>query len=317
LLDAVVLAQPHDPVGFFRARITDHVLTRDRRDAAAIRDEFGGRVVEAGRFEDSPVLSTFATDGPPWNNPELVAALSGALHRQVLLGELFGGRAAPAAPIPPVHGDFALSPAELAAFPGYGDADADAREARARWEAAGGPGLGDVHIEFPSIFDPRYSASSVVVARLNSVLGRQFRAAVETYTAISEKARNGAYGNGNAATWFGWGPPFVEPDPSRWLLATYAERGLASVAGLDGLAGRLAREFSMEARKGLAREFAKGLLAAGGGGVLNWGVQRMELFSWPYLKAAPPTPFWNQGSDARAHVDPSAGGYGERQGTLA
>ena len=67
--------------------------------------------------------------------------------------------------------------------------------ARRLWVAAGGPGLGPVTIDFPSIFDPLYSASSVVVGLLNEAIGPQFRAAVETYTTISRRVLDGYYGS--------------------------------------------------------------------------------------------------------------------------
>ncbi|MCZ7576610.1 MAG: hypothetical protein M5U18_06005 [Dehalococcoidia bacterium] len=116
----------------------------------------------------------------------------------------------------PVHPAFALTEGVLALYPGYArDPAEDARAARQRWEAAAGPSLGTITIDFPSVFDPLYSASSVVTGILNEVLGDQFRPAVETYTTISRRVLDGYYGNGRAAFWFGWGPPFLPRPPPR------------------------------------------------------------------------------------------------------
>ncbi len=167
-------------------------------------------------------MSSLDAGAPPWNIPTITSALSGALNRFRLANELFGGRAVPAGPVPPAHPAFALTEGVLALYPGYArDPAEDAREARQRWEAAAGPSLGTITIDFPSVFDPLYSASSVVTGILNEVLGDQFRPAVETYTTISRRVLDGYYGNGRAAFWFGWGPPLPSPDPRRAFIERY------------------------------------------------------------------------------------------------
>jgi len=313
LLDGVVLGQPGGSIDRFRAREIDEVLTRDRRDAAALRREFGGEVRETARFEDSPIMSTFFVGAPPWNNAGLRRALGAALNRGELARRLFGGRAAAAGPVAPVFGPFAPSGQDLAGHAGYrASPDDDRREARALWEAAGGPALGQVTVDFPSIFDPLYSASSVVVGMLNETLGPQFRPAVEAYTTISARARDRQYGSGRAATWFGWGPPFFDPEPSRYLLETYHSAGPEFAASgfrsatVDGLLDRLATEFDRSRRIEMVRSVSAPLLDEGGGGVLNWLLQRPEVFRWSYLggRSAPPGPFWEQHLDAFTFLDP-------------
>lgn len=268
-------------------------ITRDRRDAVAVRE--AGGFDEFARFEREIVLSTFAIDGPPWNNAELLRAISGALHRSVIAERLFGGRAEPAGLIPPVH---AARRAGFDAIPGAGpDVDAEAAGARARWEAAGGPALGTVVVDFPSIFDPLYSASSVIIARLNEVLGDQFRPAVETYTLISERVGGGYYGNGRAAFWFGWSPPLPSPDPGRWFISTY--RPGAETAGLDaGPFDRLGREYDANERGRILEEATETLAVGGFAGVIPWVQQRSEVFRRVGFEGGLVTPFWGQHHDA-------------------
>jgi len=271
---------------------SDEALLRDRRDAAAlrVRPEFA----EFTRFEESPVISTLSIDGPPWNNAELLRALSGTLNRAWLAAELFGGRAAPGAPIDPVFGrPFVLSPGDLVRFPGYGEPEADARDARRRWDAAGGAALGTIRIDFPSVFDPAYGASAVVTGRLSAVLGNRFFAAVEPYTTIGERAASGQYGSGRAALWFGWGPPYDDPDPSRALAGNHGPALPAIRTRLDAML----TEFDSDSRAKLAREAAFAVLEAGGGGLLPWLVQRQELFRLRGLRRAEPGPFWIQHRD--------------------
>ena len=291
-LDEVRVTEPFGIIDRLLAGELDEAITRDRRDAAAVRT--AGGFAEFPRFEREPVISTFAIDGPPWNDPELLRALSGALHRTLLAEQLFGGRAEPCSPIPPVHEGW--QPV-MDGIPGYGvDASDEAAEARARWEAAGGPALGDVTIDFPSVFDPLYSASSVVTERLNQVLGDQFRPAVETYTLISERVASGYYGNGRAAFWFGWSPPLPSPDPTRWFVETY--RPGANALGLDLAPFDAAlQEFDLRRRRELAGDAGRQVAEAGFCGIMPWLHQRSELFRREDFVGGAVTPFWGQHQD--------------------
>lgn len=314
-MDRLEVYEPGTPGELLALRI-DEYIARDRRDAALLRKD--GRLVELSRYEDSPVISTFFVGAPPWDNPALPRAISGALNRGWLSQALFGGRADLCGPISPASGNFAPRQQQMARHAGFGaDADSEARAARAAWDAAGGPALGAVTIDFPSIFDPLYSASSVVTGRLNEVLGPQFRAAVETYTTISTKTLAGRYGNGRAAFWFGWGPPMLEPDPSRSLIETYSSSGpnaatLGLKAGpLDAKLATLARAPQSD-RAAATAEASLAVLEDGGSGIITWLLQRAEIFRWPYLSGPTPSPFWRQHLDYARTLDPTAASYAER-----
>ncbi|MBK9546287.1 MAG: hypothetical protein IPO51_10680 [Dehalococcoidia bacterium] len=137
-------------------------------------------------------------------------------------------------------------------------------------------------IDFPSIFDPLYSASSVVVGLLNEAIGPQFRAAVETYTTISRRVLDGYYGSGRAAFWFGWGPPLPGPDRERYFQETYG----AGSPGQRASGG-----------PGGARDALGSLANAGYSGIVPWVQQYAEVFRRPGHVAAQPTPFWPQHLD--------------------
>lgn len=305
LLDSLEVREPSDTVALFEAKRLDEALTRDRRDAAALRGLSGG-VSELGRYEESPVISSVGLSGAPWNNADLLRALNGALNRGELAKRLFGGRAAASGPAPPSAAGFALAESELASYPGYNlDASADAKEARARWEAAGGPGLGTVTIDFPSIFDPLYSASATVMGMLNEVLGNQFKPTVQTYTTIAETR----YGTGSARLWFGWGPPVAEPDPTRQMIETYRSvPGIGNKLGPTGIL-QVANLFGIEARKTALREASRRILDAGGLGILTWLQQRSEVFRWDHAVGPAPNPYWTQHLDSGRYLDPSLPSY--------
>ena len=292
-LDALHIVEPQQVAGRLLDGSIDEAMTRDRRDAAAVRGSDG--FAEFARFEREHVMSTFALDAAPWNDPGLITALSAALNRGWLAEALFGGRAVPSGPVPPVHDGWTVS---FAGLPGYsGDPASDASDARQRWDTAGGPALGTVTVDFPSIFDPLYSASSVVIERLNTVLGPQFVPAVETYTLISQRVGSGYYGNGRAATWFGWGPPIPSPDPTRWFAETYRPGALLS--GVDaGAFEALRSEHSNDARRDRVRALGRRVAEAAFCGVVPWVQQRSELFRRHGFEGGEVTPFWPQHHDA-------------------
>jgi hypothetical protein len=305
LLAALTVSSAATGIEEFEEKRVDRVLTRDARDAVALRRAAPG-ANESVRYEDSPVISSFHVGTPPWNDGRLLVALSAALERTELSRRLFAGRADAASPVTPAFPGVLPVGFKPEGFCGYsGDLLAETRAARLLWNAAGGSSLGRIVIDFPSIFDPLYAASSVVVGLLNEAFGTdQFRAAVETYATISAKVQSGKYGNGTPAFWFGWGPPFAEPDPSRRLLDTYHSQSATAraagfkSAGLDQLLDRLRLEPTVRGRAELAQSIGGQMAARAEGGVIHWVLQRSETFTWPYLRIDPWTPFPDWGGDA-------------------
>lgn len=296
--DELHVAEPFDLVARFADDELDEVITRDRRDAEAVRRI--GLAEEYPRFEREIVMSSLDAGAPPWNIPTITSALSGALNRFRLASELFGGRALPAGPVPPAHPAFALTEGVLALYPGYArDPTADARAARQRWEAAAGPSLGTITIDFPSVFDPLYSASSVVIGILNEVLGDQFRPAVETYTTISRRVLDGYYGNGRAAFWFGWGPPLPSPDPRRAFIERY--QGLPGLPSGLSFEGARTLESSLGAHTEV-HDLQQVIVQAGFGGAIPWVQQTSELFRRKGVAGPTPSPCWTHHLDAARYV---------------
>ncbi len=243
LLDALTVAPAGASADAFIAGDGDEFLARDRREAPAVRDALGSLVRETRTYEDSPVVASFAVGAPPWNDSNLLAGVSGALNRGWLIDTLFANRAAPSGIVAPASSEpFLPSAAILASWPGYrADSEADASDARARWEAAGGAALGPIMVDVPAIFDPLYSAAASISARLKVVLGADVQPAIVSYTDIAERLANGYYGNGRAAFWFGWSSPLESPDPSRWLLNQFHSASASAVnIGLRGCRDRSA-----------------------------------------------------------------------------
>ncbi|MGE0600352.1 MAG: ABC transporter substrate-binding protein [Dehalococcoidia bacterium] len=292
----------------------DEVLVRDRRDAEAIAAAFPSllyhgpgeessphsttldRVTELHRYEREVILTSMHVGSPPWNDPKLVTLISTALNRPELARRLFGDRAVLAPPIPPAlaaEPGIGISATRLKFVAGYARIEGDGTpspELRQMWEAAGGPGLGAITIDFPSVFDPLYSASSIVVDMLNRALGPQFVPAVETYTTISKRVLEGYYGNGRAAFWFGWGAPLASPSASRYVARTY-DTG-SSTQRTTGGAG-----ISAAGQSDLLTVTDSGYF-----GVIPWVQQFASVFRHPPTTGPDPNPFWNQQLDYQRRI---------------
>ncbi len=312
LLDELLVSEPRDGVaGRFIDGSLDEVVVRDRRDSAAVAGSkppvsplYGLRDIQRAvalghsfvsqRDEREIVMSSFQVGSPPWNNVMLVNLISAALNRSILARRLFGGRARSARPVPALDGVGQLSGERLKFLGGYAFLEGDPLEGQAasrqRWEAAGGPGLGTITIDFPSIFDPLYSASSIVVDMLNESLGPQFQPAVETYATISKRVLDGYYGSGRAAFWFGWGPPLPGPDGARYIRDNYAPGSPGQLAtGGAGMTGRDQNDVIQ-------------LIEGGFGGIVPWVQQQAEVFRSPLQIAPDQSPFWSQHLDYRRAV---------------
>jgi hypothetical protein len=195
----------------------------------------------------------------------------------------------PASPVPPALSGLQPNGEIFRFFGGYARREGNygpIPEIRQRWAAAGGPGLGAITLDFPSVFDPRYSASSIVIDMLNEALGPQFRPAVETYTTISKRVVEGYYGNGRAAFWFGWSPPFASPSSARFVAQTYAP-GSPGQRVTGGSGTHLAT----------IEDFFPLVNRAGFLGIVPWLQQTNEFFRRPSVTGPEPSPFWTQHLD--------------------
>ena len=262
-LETLRVVEPANAVQRFIDGQLDEAPVFDRRDGERIRTALPGGegvgFVSVPRFSRDPVMSTFFVGAPPWNNPDLIHAIGEAIRRPIV-SELFGGRAALAPGIPHALPGTGVTLTDRAAMPGA----LTPTEAKQLWQAAGGSGLGTVIVDFPSIFDPLYSASSVIIEALNSTLGPQFRPAVETYTAISKRVVEGYYGNGRAAFWFGWGPSLPSPDGRRYATELYG-KGSPGQALTGGPGADDPLDVSELASKGYL-------------GIVPWAQQIVEVF---------------------------------------
>lgn len=262
---------------------------------------YEGEIQDRPGFSANPIAGTYyGGSGSVWADKRLIEAIFRAYDRRQLIQQFHGGRGAISGSIPPTQAAFRIPETELITYPGYlEDRDEEIREARALWEAGGGPALGKITFDVPDIFEGLYGAASILVPMLNTNLGiDQFEATVEPYTTITSKIVQQQYGGGgNANIWYGWVTELTDPEPSANLMSNFnSEAPLFQQYGVvmpevDALVPQLAAELDVERRQEITKDIERILLANFGAGVPYSHVQITNSLTWNYVHPIERSPF--------------------------
>jgi peptide/nickel transport system substrate-binding protein len=266
--------------------ITDSVLA----------DEPGVNLIEYGI--GNPVLSTFATTVPPWNDPRLMQALHRAYDRAQIIQQLHSGLGRGSANVFWPLAAWALPQEELRTLPGFGaNKEEDFAEARALWESAGGPD--SLTLTLPDIWASVYPATAEVVPTvLSEALGINVSSEIKTYVQITQ-----GLVDKSLSFWFGWGNPFDTPDPRATLFRAYHSTGSENQWGtnqpggvvIDGLDDNLAKArvtFDNDEAREVVYEIQRQLLEFGGGGIQIYYNYIGQSLNWPYLRGYSVSPVY-------------------------
>ena len=257
------------------------------------------QITERRVFSANPQAGTYYGGAAPWNDPNLIGAIFRALNRRDLIQSLLQGKGVLSGNVPPTQSAFGLTEGELITYPGYlEDRAKDEAEAKAMWEAGGGPALGEVTVDIPDIWEGLYSGgASLITSNLNRVLGNTFSAKIEPYSTITTKIVNQQYGNGTAATWWGWITEITDPEPSLLLYLThnskqpqFAQYGV-KIDKVDSLTDSLVAEFDIAKRQEMTKEINRELLNAYGAGIHYSLVGVSSVLNWNYYHPAETAPF--------------------------
>jgi ABC-type transport system substrate-binding protein len=262
-----------------------------------VRLEFG---------DPNPVLCTFATDRPPWNDARLLRAVNRAFDRRFLCSELHDLGGLPSATVPWPASYWALPQDDLALLPGYlEDKEEDFAEARSLWEAAAGPSelVLSIADQFLGVFP---STAEVVPAQLSSVLGASITTAIVTYEEITVRLADKSL-----SFWFGWGVPVETPDPTGDTVAAYHssspgniwglnQPGGLVVEGLDEQLERLQVTLEREERREILLDIQRTAAEVGCLGPMYFYNYYNQQLHWPYFHSSGPSPFYF-GHDQKRH----------------
>lgn len=154
----------------------------------------------------------------------LVQAMNMAIDRRQLIQTLHQGLGQVSGPVTWIQEGFAIPRDELVKFNGYRtDRQAELRDARQLWQAAGGASLGDIDITIPRTWAAPYPDTQQIIPKmLNDNLGvTQFKSTLSDY---NENIIPNLF-NGNFPSWFGWITAVDSPDPRTQLRNVFHSKG--------------------------------------------------------------------------------------------
>jgi ABC-type transport system substrate-binding protein len=251
-----------------------------------------GKIYVTKIFTPNPVTGTYYGGSAPWQDQRLIGAIYQTMDRRSLIQQLLQGNGAISAFIPPAWSPYALAEKDLITFPGYlEDRKKDEADAKAKWLAGGGDKLGAITIDIPDIFEGQYAGvGAIITNHLKEVLGNDFKVSIQPYATITAKIVGQQYGNGSANTWFGWGNPPGDPDPSFDFVNAFDSKSTqfqqwgVKMDKMDGYTAQLAQEFDNAKRIDLNHQASKELLAYSGGGITPLFEGISQVVYWNYVK---------------------------------
>jgi ABC-type oligopeptide transport system substrate-binding subunit len=257
-----------------------------------LKKRFEGKTSLTKAFAANPQAGTYAAGGPPWNDPRRIGAIFKAFDRRALVNTVFQGQAGLTGNTIQPQTAFAMTEKELITMEGYReDRATEEKEARAMWEASGGPALGAITVDIPDIWEGLYSGgAAVITTQLKRVLGNDFNAKIENYTTISTKVTKAQYGNGANNIWFGWISDVQDVDPSltNFLIYNSTQPQWAQFQvksdKIDSLTAAGVAEFDVEKRKAIAKDTDKELVKNWGAGIPYSANTISNVLAWNYLK---------------------------------
>ncbi len=268
-----------------------------------LQQRYSGQIQVQPVFSGNPQAGTyFGGEGSTWANQNLIGAIFKAFDRQGLINSVLQGRGVMSGNVPPTQGGFALSEAELITYEGYiQDRTKDQTEAKAMWDAAGGPALGTIVVDIPNIWEGLYSGgASVITNQLKSVLGNDFTVNIEPYDVITGKVSDGSYGTGNNNIWYGWITEITDPEPTVLNFLSYNSSSPqwrqfgVLIPEVDTLTRQAMDEFDVEVRAELSKQVMDLLLKNWGAGIPYSLVGLSNSLRWNYFKYPEAVPFVQQ-----------------------
>jgi peptide/nickel transport system substrate-binding protein len=236
------------------------------------------------------VFMSLNTNQAPFNgDPRLVKAMYLAFNRRLAISTFHQGLGQVSGPVPWLQEAFAMKPDELVKQPGYrSDYALDAKDAKALWDAAGGPALGEIDIKVPDTWLASWpDTPQFLIQMFNSAFGTsQFKSTKTNYNEeIIPNLFKGTYPN-----WFGWTSQVNSPDPRSDFFSTFHSTGGTNFnkvnnPALDAPIASALKELDTQKSVGSILEAQKILLENGayGQAVLYNYISRTAL--WNYYKS--------------------------------
>ena len=153
----------------FEQKQVDSMTDPDPNTILAIHDDLIDETYLTFQGVANTVAIFTPSNKPPWNDLRLTRAIDLAVNRRQLIQQLHNGLGKVSGPVSWMQEAWTISQEELETIPGYRiDKDADIEEARALWNAAGGPELGQIDWVTSELWASRaaWSATPGIIAEM-------------------------------------------------------------------------------------------------------------------------------------------------------
>ena len=172
-LDSYVWVQTfQDPNAYriaFEQKQVDSMTDPDPNTILAIHDDRQDETYLTFQGVANTVAIFTPSNKPPWNDLRLTRAIDLAVNRRQLIQQLHNGFGKVSGPVSWMQDAWAISQEDMETIPGYRiDKDADIEEARALWNAAGGPDIGQIDWVTSELWAARaaWSATPGIIAEM-------------------------------------------------------------------------------------------------------------------------------------------------------
>ncbi|MCY3557146.1 MAG: ABC transporter substrate-binding protein [Chloroflexi bacterium] len=209
----------------FEQKQVDSMTDPDPNTILAIHDD----LIDETYLTFQGVANTVAIFTPsnkaPWNDLRLTRAIDLAINRRQLIQQLHNGLGKVSGPVSWMQEGWAIPQEDLETIPGYRvDKDADLEEARALWDAAGGPDLGQIDWVTSELWASRaaWSATPGIIAEMfNQAFGTdQFNGITKPYLEIIP-----SWNERDFDPFFSWIPNIEIPDARAEMIAAFGTGG--------------------------------------------------------------------------------------------
>lgn len=207
----------------FEQKLVDSWAAGDPSATKAVIDAHKGEMVESLTGVSNTVLLELNMN-TQFKDLRLIRALNMAIDRRDLIQKFHQGLGQVSGPVTWLQEGWAIAPADLIKYEGYRtDRAQEIKDARALWEAGGGPALGDVDIHGIDTWTSVWpDTSAILIKMLNDNLGiSQIKSTRATYNddVIPLLAK------GSFVNWMAWTNAVNNPDPRLDLLAWFNSTG--------------------------------------------------------------------------------------------
>ncbi len=173
----------------FEQKQVDSMTDPDPNTILAIHDDLIDETYLTFQGVANTVSIFTPSNKAPWNDLRLTRAIDLAINRRQLIQQLHNGLGKVSGPVSWMQEAWAIPQEELETIPGYRvDKEADLEEARALWDAAGGPELGQIDWVTSELWASRaaWSATPGIIAEMfNQAFGTdQFNGITKPYLEI-------------------------------------------------------------------------------------------------------------------------------------